>query len=131
VITTLLIKVNTATQMAIVDQQYARAQVLFLTYNNAEYPELRLRTNVPPQDIMLMGVAENVAPPQTEGRNYLPAASVQDITRPRPPIGNNDKKTEPKLRGKIRLHNNVVMCTQFSDNFTSSTEFAFCRSPYK
>lgn len=129
IVTTLLIKVNTTTQLSIVNQQYARAQVLFLAYNSPEYPELRLRQTRRPQDVLYLGVSENLPSDRLNEGKYVPEAPSFKITRPSAPIGNNDEKTEPEIRGIIRARNNVALCTSFSERLSPASEFSYCRSP--
>jgi hypothetical protein len=127
----LLVKVNTATQVAIVNQQYARSQMLFLAYNSPYYPELRLRrTQKENTELMILGVADNVGPDTADGSGFQPRATTQTITRPGAEIGNDDEKSEPEDRGRIRIRNNVAMCTHFDQPLGPATEVAFCRSPF-
>lgn len=110
------LRVNTAIQMSIVNQKYARAQTLILANHAAYYPRAQLRNedgnffgakNV---DQMVLGVSDNKA---TEG--YEPEASIVEITRKGKAFGNNDDQTEDhKERGKIRIRNSVTLCTQFN-----------------
>lgn len=134
-VTFILLRVNTAIQMSIVNQQYSRAQALFLTYNNPVYPSLRFRAapgnrmteiNV---DQMVLGVSDNKA---TAG--YEPLASTQSIVRPGQSIGNDEPGNEQAAeRGKIRIRNSVALCTQFnpsSGQIDEATRFSYCRSLY-
>ncbi len=128
---TLLVRVNTATQVAIVNQQYGRAQILALAYNSPHYPEIRLRrTQKENSELMILGVADNVGPKTADGTGFQPRATVQQITRPGAPIGNDDEKSEPAERGRIRVRNNVALCTPFDQPIGPATEIVFCRSPF-
>lgn len=109
-----LIKINTAIQMSIVNQQHARAQALVLTYNSPVYPELKRRyarfQNLD-KDLttnhMVVGVSDNVS---TSG-DYAPRASVQVISRqPRPDEG--PIQSEPSDRKRVRIRSSVTICTQ-------------------
>src|SRR4051812_13549629 len=80
-ITVFLIRTNSAIQMSIVDQQYARAQTTWLTFNSPVFPELRLQLGafvVPGYNQMVLGVSDNVAPNPDEDE-YSPKSSEQNI----------------------------------------------------
>jgi hypothetical protein len=105
----LLIKINTAIQISIVDQQYARAQALFITYNSPFYPEIskygRLISNSTHQ--LILGVSDNAA----SGDSYQPIATEQLITRSKKNTASNAPREEPKLRANVRVRNSVTLCT--------------------
>lgn len=106
----LLVRVNTAIQISIVNQQYARQHVLFLTYSSPVYPRIRIREDSFIErgfNQMLIGVSENLAP---EG-SYVPKASTKNIAR-KPKLGSNDVKSEPSERGEVRVRTTVSLCTQ-------------------
>src|SRR4051794_31601143 len=65
----LLVRISTAIQISIVDQQYARSQTLFLTYNSATYPRLGLQVSMQQKGLnqMVVGVSDNAA-----SANYTP-----------------------------------------------------------
>lgn len=106
----ILIRVNTAIQISIVDQQYARAQALFLTFNSPFYPKLNIQQVLGQSKInqMMVGVSDNVAP---ESGSYSPTATVQRITRTLANVGSDSPKEEPIQRGKVRIRNTVTLCT--------------------
>ena len=142
-----LIKVNSAIQISIVNQKYARAQTLFLTYNSPIYPELRFRS----QDSvfvsggsnqMYLGVSNNVAPSDGD-EIYQPEASWQNILPGTAPKGDDPPlQSEPKKRQNVRVRTTVSLCTQansyeksgniWSSIYTSylpeGLNFSFCRS---
>jgi hypothetical protein len=62
-----LVRTNTVIQMSIVNQKYARAQNLFLTYNSAEYPDLVRRAAQPNLEHQTVLVASNEAPREGAG----------------------------------------------------------------
>ena len=108
----LLMRVNTAMQASIVNQQYARLQTHFLTFNSAVYPELRLRkANLDDKGYnqMLIGVSETAI---AEGVNQIPDASVFGISSPRAQQGSDEPQTEPDRRAKVRIRSSVTLCTQ-------------------
>ena len=108
----ILVRVNTVIQVSIVNQQYARAQALWLTFNSPVYPQLRLResqlTNKQ-YNQMVIGVSDNPAPPAGD---YVPKASVQNIARKKNPGGSNEAKEQPRERSQVRVRDTVTLCTQ-------------------
>lgn len=116
----LLLRVNTAIQSSIVNQQYARAQAHWLTFNSPVYPEIRLRTNSFVTDRtrynrMVIGVSENstVLSEDQEQRRIEPEASTQLVTRDkRKAGGEGEAQTEPTERGVVRIRTTVALCTQ-------------------
>ena len=140
-LTVLLVKMNTAIQMSIVNQQYARAQLTFLTFNSSSYPQRKLvkslfeRTN---SNRMIIGVAENSFPPEGTA---APEASTYTVARNSKRVGADPPQDEPRQRAKVRIRDTVEMCTQ--NNFASvggkpvpvdsiqlneSATFQYCRS---
>src|SRR5947209_8462468 len=88
-LTMMLVKVNTAIQVSIVNQQYARAQALWLTFNSPIYPALVSRmANFLPRAFnqMIIGVSDNLAVPT----GYEPKAMEQKINRTRGPAGSEE-----------------------------------------
>lgn len=129
----MLIKVNTAIQMSVVNQQYARSQALFLAFNSPVYPERRFREGPGSTfeergvDEMVLGVSDNVAEP-----NYEPEASTQEIVRLGKDIGNDEPQSEDaRKRGKIRIRNTVSMCTQYNGAIEEGMRFQYCRRLYQ
>ena len=108
----ILVKVNTVIQISIVDQQYARAQTLWLAFNSSVYPTLRIREpNLTGKNYnqMVLGVSENVAP--RDGSPYNPKAATHYVARKRgQPEG--EARKEPKDRALVRVRNTVTLCTQ-------------------
>ncbi len=107
-LSTVLLRVNSAMQMSIVNQQYARAQALGLADHSSNYPSLRFTGNFVGNKLnqMLIGVSDNIA-----GPNYVPKASVQTVAR-KPGLGSLEEKREPTLRGDVRIRTSVLLCTQ-------------------
>jgi len=156
-LTIILVKVNTAIQISIVNQQYARAQALFLTFNSPQYPRLALREAAliaKNTNMMFIGVSQNQAS-SDDGDEYYPEAATQNVTRKSSPGGSNDSQAEPPQRGLVRVRSIVALCTQ--PNFVGSSpvlplassgttgtleasgqynlgegsRFDYCRSPYQ
>lgn len=119
-----LVKVNSAIQVSIVNQQYARGQALFLTYNSPNYPELRLAPSSQ-SDEVTMGISDNLA---EDG--YTPDATVVSIVRPaRAGELADDERAgaEPGLRGRIRVRNSVTLCTGWDQPLPTDGQFQYCR----
>ena len=83
-IAVLTMRVNTAIQVSIVNQQYSRAQALFLTYNSAVYPPLKLRLpelQGKKYNQMLIGIsdehvgASSATPVATSARHAYPSSN--------------------------------------------------------
>ncbi len=111
----LMIKVNMAMQISIVNQQYARAHIHWLTFNSAIYPAISQRNvNFTPlgYNQMVIGVAGNPAPEESS-ESYRPIASTQNITRdPKNKNVTDEERAEPSERAKVRVRNTVALCTQ-------------------
>ena len=138
----ILFRVNTTIQMSIVNQQYARAQALFLTFNHSIYPYRDLRfaqLTRKGYNQMVIGVSDN---PAAVG-GYSPAASTFTISKQ--PGGSEETRKEPERRSNVRVRTTVSICTQpnvIGPNqpildpstglyaLSESTKFDLCRSPY-
>lgn len=109
----LLIRVNTAIQVSIVNQQYARAQTHFLTFNSSVYPSLRLRKfNMHANGFnqMMIGVSDKAIP---EGQDTAPPeATVIQISNSKEYKGSDENQLEPEQRSRIRVRTTVTLCTQ-------------------
>ncbi len=111
----LMIRVNTAIQMSVVDQKYARAQVLFLAGNSPEYP---LRASVVQNlasdgmNQLVVGVSEDRPNESSGGEFGDTAASTYYIGR-RPGGMGEDPDTGDSIskRVTIRVRNTVTLCT--------------------
>ncbi len=119
----MLIKMNTAIQVSIVNQQYARAHTLWLAFNSNEYPEWTFRT---PHLVrknynkMVLGISENAAPATPE-EIYLPEVIKMKITPGRSLVsdaGNQQNQEEPERLSIIRVRTSVSLCTQ--SNFVTA-----------
>ena len=105
-----LIRVNSAIQISIVNQQYARAQTLNLAYNSPFYPEKNKRSALTGSKMnqMIVGVSEN----QPGGGGFVPEASTQRVTRLPTAQGPDAPQEEPNQRAKVRIRDTVTLCTQ-------------------
>jgi hypothetical protein len=116
----LMLKINTAIQISINNQQYARAQTLWLAFNSSVYPRIELREGELVSggfNQMLIGVSENSAP--NDDSPYVPKAPVQSISRRKPAsglsgLGSDGKQEEPSERSMVRVRNTVTLCTQLN-----------------
>ena len=118
----LMIRVNSAIQVSIVDQQYARAQVLFLTFGSPIFPQIKQRvSNLDAKNYnqIVMGVSDNLT--ASSGGAYVPEASTQNVARNRKvaAMADDTPQTEPNpdqggLRANVRIRNTVSLCSQIS-----------------
>lgn len=112
-ITSLLVRVNTVIQMSIVDQKYARQQLLFVSGNGADYPRRAGMVNdmmyAYPGNVLTVGVSENYTPENDPAHRTL--ASTYSISRKSdPPGADNSDQMEVQKRSNIRVRNTVSIC---------------------
>ena len=119
----ILVRVNSAIQVSIVNQQYARAQAHWLAFNSPNFPQ-RLKGGKDsilinsfinkPSNRMVLGVSENNASGGDDAQ-YTPEATTQIVARSKAKAGSDntapgdDSFTE---RGTVRIRTTVAMCTQ-------------------
>ena len=152
-LTVVLFKVNTAIQISIVNQQYARAQALHISYNSPVYPYRGSGNLIQSQFVekgynrMVVGISDN-SPEGDEdvAGEYIPEASVHMIARNKLKAGSpGQPKEEPAERGFVRVRTTVALCTpshviSAGKGFVAPTSltlrdpfdpkaFLFCRSP--
>ena len=117
----MLIRVNTAIQISINNQKFARAQALLLTYNSAIYPEIKLR--VPNLDEksynhMLLGVSNKLVSQQEKNPPESPRHKISKAKG-----GANDCSGEGDggggKRATVCVRNTVTLCTQQNVSNTS------------
>ncbi|MGK5082901.1 hypothetical protein WDW37_06320 [Bdellovibrionota bacterium FG-1] len=106
----ILVKINTTIQISINNQQYARAQALWLTFNSPVYPAHDLKEGhltAKQYNQMVIGVSEN----QATAGEYNPKAATYLIARKKgSPAG--EEKAEPRERTLVRIRDTVTLCTQ-------------------
>jgi hypothetical protein len=111
-LTALMIRVNTVIQMGIVNQQYARAQALYLAFNSPFFPEIdrRIKLIEKKQNAFLVGISNETAPDNAS--DYKPAAPLYSIARSRKQAAkaSDASKEEPTLRAKVRVRSTVTLC---------------------
>jgi hypothetical protein len=141
------VKVNTAAQVSIVNQQYARAQALFMTYNSPNYPVLsRVDRSFVGNSLnvnqLVVFVGEENAPDDSGENTTNPSAPTvpltQDAARTRAPTGG--RLGSPARTGKVRVLSSVSLCTQShtvnsrggiapASRMSEDTDFRFCAYP--
>jgi hypothetical protein len=114
----LLYKIMIASQMSIVNSQYARSQVYVLLSNNSDYPRIYFR-KLPSmfiakdQDRMILGVADpKAASPDT---SIEPMPQLYSISRKGTSVPGSNDTGEVKLRTEVRVRNTSGICTQLND----------------
>ena len=117
----LLYKITMATQMAIVNTQYARSQLYVLTANSPEYPRLQFRWSqgmfaYQNQDRMVLGVADPKSLTTSSGQagTIEPLPQVQDIKRNQATVSGSKDTGEVAKRTEVRVRNTVGICTQLN-----------------
>lgn len=149
-LTLIMYKINTVMQMSIVNQQYARAQALWLAFNSPIFPEKRLQYKEASKGYnqMFVGVSGNVAPDpdEDEDPSYIPEAATFTINRKGQQQGSDENQSEPDTRTKIRIRTTVTLCSQSTwvgkdlaifwdnqkmipENVIKDSGYAYCASP--
>ena len=143
-----LLRVNQAIQVSIVNQRYARGAALSLTFNSPYYPMIKYHKPDfydKKYNAMVIGVSQNFADDEV-GDSYTPEAATQLVARSKGLAkGNASDHTdeEPKQRGFVRIRTTVSMCTPSyvvkgatgelmpltPNGMTDATQFEYCRSP--
>jgi hypothetical protein len=140
-----MVRTNAVIQMSVVNQKYARAQALWLTFNSPYYPRLSFRKAGSPDDQfvqygfnrMVIGMAEKPVD-ETGGKAV---ASVQAVTRDgKSTLDDGPSQTEPLDRASVRVRTTVALCTQANvimtpegpkpataDNIGEQTTYDYCR----
>lgn len=117
----LLFRLNLATQMAINNSQYARAQIYVLTANSPEYPrnEIRFNWNLfaqNQQDRMVLGVAdpEALAAATANEDSIQPIPQSTKIGRLGTTVRGSEERGEVSSRTEVRVRNTAAICTQLN-----------------
>lgn len=132
----IMVRVNSAIQISIVNQKYSRAQALFLTYSSAYYPRRQLVADnfiASGYNRMVIGVADK---PISETDNRA-EASTQIVVRDRAGVaGDGPSGQEPAERAVVRVRTTVALCTQTvalgpgiaatAENIGEKSVFSFC-----
>lgn len=139
-----MVRTNTVIQMSIVNQKYARAQALWLSFNSPYYPRLSLRKEGSPDDNfvkygfnrMVIGMADK----PVEDTGGKAEAVTQNVARDSTQSVDGPSVSEPIDRTKVRVRTTVALCTQTNvivtpqgfkpvtaENINEKTVFQFCR----
>jgi len=110
----ILIRVNSAIQVSIVNQKYSRQRLLELVGNSPHYPDVGQRlTEMVTNGInrMVVGVSEELIPDKAV--DFTPSATTQVITAKKDSSGtaSDAAQEEPDFRAKVRIRNTVELCT--------------------
>lgn len=116
-LTTILLKVNSAIQMSIVNQKYARAQALFLAQNSPHYPRRDQAEYIASRgsNQVVMGVGDTLALDQEANASLNIRAQSLQIARSKQVAAKNgaedeDEEKNPTKRGLVRIRNTVSLC---------------------
>jgi hypothetical protein len=124
----LLLRVDQAIQVSIVNQKYSRQRLFELIGNSPQYPDLsRVPALVQKSDNRLViGVSEETT--LGIGTDFQPSAPTMRITRTKKAAegGSNEAGKEPNRRADVRIRNTVEICTPIlvSQSGTSSVPVA-------
>lgn len=111
----LLIRMNSAIQISIVNQKYARAQTTWLTFNSSVYPRLGFRD--PADSKSFVGLGYNrmeigVSERPVRDTGGVAVAQTQLIARDVQKAGpDGGSQSEPESRGNVRIRTMVALCT--------------------
>jgi hypothetical protein len=109
----LLLRVNQAIQVSIVNQKYSRQRLFELVGNSPQYPDI---SKVPVfvekgDNRVVIGVSEEST--SDIASDFQPSAPTMRITRTRRAAagGSNESGAEPNRRANVRIRNTVEICT--------------------
>ncbi len=109
----LLLRVNQAIQVSIVNQKYSRQRLFELVGNSPQYPDVgKVPLLVQKSDNrMVIGVSEEST--ASIDADFQPSAPTMRITRSRRAAagGSNENSVEPNRRANVRIRNTVEICT--------------------
>jgi hypothetical protein len=144
----LLIRVNSAIQEGIVDQQYARGQTLFLSGNGDNYPQRAgIITDLTQNQFnqINLGVSENPVNIDDEGSALVSASTFPILANTNAAPQDNEPQVEPVQRVNVRIRNTVTLClpelvlpggtpvlppaTGSFFQLSDKTVFQYCNSP--
>lgn len=112
----ILVRINTAIQISIVNQQYSRSMIFFSNMNSPDYPSRSLlKRAVAANSLvnqMTFGISDK---PIGQNDNDFeasnqPEASTQYVAR-KPRQGSEEPGDDITQRGKVRIRNTVTLCT--------------------
>ncbi len=125
-----MVRTNSVIQMSIVNQKYARAQALWLTFNSPYYPRLSFRKSKDAcgdfdsndQFIrygfnrMIIGMADQPVDDTGGKANAVTQLVARDSAKAGP---EGPSQSEPQDRAKVRVRTTVALCTQTNAIVTS------------
>lgn len=110
----ILIRVNSAIQVSIVNQKYSRQRLLELAGNSPHYPDLERASELvrQGQNRLVVGVSDELVP-EALTEEFVPVATTQLITEKSKAAQGVADPTgeEPRARAKVRIRNTVELCT--------------------
>ena len=108
----MLLRVNGAIQVSIVNQKYARQRLFELMGNSPEYPDLSKQPTLigNGDNRLVTGVSEEST---LNGSDFQVSAPTVLIARSRRAAagGSNEAGAEPQRRARVRVRNTVEICT--------------------
>ncbi len=108
-----LVKISTAIQMSIVNQQHARAHVFFVAHNSPYFPKRHQQRAMLSKDTnqVVMGISDNNLRTDTgDGSTYSPKASTYSIARNPAAGGRDTDDKQPTERTNVRVRNTFSLC---------------------
>jgi hypothetical protein len=107
----ILVRVNTAIQVSIVNQQYARSHALWLNFNSPVFPQTQLRElNMTKHGDNQMVILVAGEPVPENGENLHPKAATSYIARKKGLPDSDDKDADE--RALVRIRDTVTICSQ-------------------
>lgn len=117
-------RVNSAIQVSIVNQKYARAQALWLAFNSPWFPrQALLKDNFIDTNYtqMVIGMSDE----QVSGSGTIAKATEQVVVRDRSQALPGPSQDEPAQRSIVRVRTTVAMCTapMFATSSNNETNY--------
>ena len=110
----IMVRVNTAIQISIVNQKYSRSMAISLTQNSPYYPRKELQKTDfigPGYNRMVVGVADK----PIQDTDKKPEATTQLVVRDQAQAGSasasGEAQAEPVERALVRVRTTVSLCT--------------------
>ncbi|MBL7714789.1 MAG: hypothetical protein JNL01_04925 [Bdellovibrionales bacterium] len=110
-ISVLLVRMNTAIQVSLVNQKYARLQAHFLTMNSPYFPRSDIRAKLVAANVnrQTVGVSDDKI---DENSNTSPKATEIFVARsPAAAAGADDSSKSPTSRSRVRIRTTVTLCS--------------------
>jgi hypothetical protein len=110
----IMVRVNTAIQVSIVNQKYSRSMAISLTQNNPYYPRKDLQgPNFIEQGFnrMVIGVADKPIQDTDNKAEATTQLVVRDQTQAGPAGASGEAQAEPIERALVRVRTTVSLCT--------------------